>query len=66
VTEHLELLVLIPQHPPAAFPPASRPPKDGTAKRNVRHGFPSQTKRGFNITRVDIAVFSAAQLDDKR
>jgi nucleoside-diphosphate-sugar epimerase len=39
-------------------------PKDGPVKGSVRHGFYSTTKLGFNVTRADIAVFTAAQVDD--
>lgn len=39
-------------------------PKDGPAKRSVRHGFYGTTKLGFNVTRADIAAFTATQVDD--
>jgi nucleoside-diphosphate-sugar epimerase len=39
-------------------------PKDGPAKGSVRHGFYGTTKLGFNVTRADIAAFTAAQVDD--
>jgi nucleoside-diphosphate-sugar epimerase len=41
-------------------------PKDGQAKGNVRHGFYGTDKLGFNVTRADIAAFTAAQVDDRR
>ena len=41
-------------------------PKDGPAKGSVRHGFYGTTKLGFNVTRADIAAFTAAQVDDTR
>jgi hypothetical protein len=41
-------------------------PKDGPAKGNARHGFYGQTKLGFNVTRSDIAAFTAAQVDDRQ
>jgi uncharacterized protein YbjT (DUF2867 family) len=41
-------------------------PKDGPAKGNVRHGFYGTDKLGFNVTRADIAAFTAAQIDDPR
>ena len=41
-------------------------PKDGPAKGNVRHGFYGTDKLGFNVTRADIAAFTAAQVDDRR
>ena len=39
-------------------------PKDGPAKGRVRHGFYGTTKLGFNVTRADIAAFTAAQVED--
>jgi len=41
-------------------------PKDGPAKGRVRQGFYGQDKLGFNVSRADIAAFTAAQVDDDR
>ena len=41
-------------------------PKDGPAKGKLRHGFYGHDKLGFNVTRADIAAFTAAQVDDRR
>jgi hypothetical protein len=41
-------------------------PKDGPARGHLRHGFYGRDKLGFKITRADIAVFTAAQVDDDR
>jgi nucleoside-diphosphate-sugar epimerase len=41
-------------------------PKDGPATGTVRHGFYGTDKLGFNVTRADIAAFTAAQVDDPR
>ena len=41
-------------------------PKDGLATGSLREGFYGQTKLGFNVTRADIAAFTAAQVDDDR
>ncbi len=41
-------------------------PKDGPAKGRVRQGFYGSDKLGFNVTRADIAQFTAAQVDDGR
>ena len=41
-------------------------PKDGPAKGWVRQGFYGSDKLGFNVTRADIAAFTAAQVDDDR
>ena len=41
-------------------------PKDGPATGKIRHGFYGTNKLGFNITRADIAAFTAAQIDDDR
>jgi putative NADH-flavin reductase len=41
-------------------------PKDGPVKGTVRHGFYGQDKLGFNVSRADIAAFTAAQVDDHR
>jgi putative NADH-flavin reductase len=41
-------------------------PKDGPAKGTVRQGFYGRDKLGFNVTRADIAAFTAAQVDDDR
>ncbi len=41
-------------------------PKAGSAKGTVRHGFYGTDKLGFNVTRADIAAFTAAQVDDDR
>src|SRR4051794_4524823 len=39
-------------------------PKDGPARGHLREGFYGQTKLGFNITRADVAAFTANQVDD--
>ena len=41
-------------------------PKDGPAKGQLRHGFYGHDKLGFNVTRADIATFTAGQVDDDR
>lgn len=41
-------------------------PKDGPARDRVREGFYGTDKLGFSITRVDIAAFVAAQIDNNR
>jgi hypothetical protein len=41
-------------------------PKDGPSKGQLRHGFYGHDKLGFNVTRADIAAFTAAQVDDDR
>lgn len=41
-------------------------PKDGPAKGQLRQGFYGQDKLGFNVTRADIAAFTAAQVDNPR
>lgn len=41
-------------------------PKDGPATGHIRHGLYGTHKLGFNITRADIATFTAAQTDDGR
>jgi uncharacterized protein YbjT (DUF2867 family) len=41
-------------------------PKDGPEKGRVRQGFYGSDKLGFNVTRADIAAFTAAQVDDDR
>ena len=41
-------------------------PKDGPAKGRVRQGFYGQDKLGFNVSRADLAAFTAAQVDDDR
>jgi hypothetical protein len=41
-------------------------PKDGPARGLVREGFYGTDKLGFNVTRADIAAFTAAQVDDSR
>jgi hypothetical protein len=41
-------------------------PKDGPAKGTIRHGFYGADKLRFNVTREDIAAFTAAQVDDDR
>jgi len=41
-------------------------PEDGPATGHVRHGFYGTDKLGFNVTRADIAGFTAAQVDDPR
>lgn len=40
-------------------------PKDGPAKGRLRQGFYGHDKLGFNVTRADIATFTAAQVDNK-
>ena len=39
-------------------------PKDGPARGQLRQGFYGHDKLGFNVTRADIAAFTAAQVDD--
>ncbi len=39
-------------------------PKDGPERAHLREGFYGHDKLGFNITRADIAAFTAAQVDD--
>jgi hypothetical protein len=41
-------------------------PKNGPARGVKRCGFYGTDKIGFNVTRADIAAFSAAQLTDDR
>jgi hypothetical protein len=41
-------------------------PKDGPARGKVREGFYGHDKLGFNVTRADIAAFTAAQVDSDR
>jgi nucleoside-diphosphate-sugar epimerase len=41
-------------------------PKDGPARGTVRQGFYGTDKLGFDVTRADIAAFTAAQVDDPR
>jgi putative NADH-flavin reductase len=41
-------------------------PKNGPARGNLRQGFYGFDKLGFNITRADIAAFTAAQVEDNR
>jgi len=41
-------------------------PKDGPAQSVKRYGFYGTDKIGFNVTRADIAAFTAAQLTDDR
>ena len=41
-------------------------PKDGPAKGQLRRGFYGHDKLGYNVTRADIATFTAAQVDDDR
>jgi nucleoside-diphosphate-sugar epimerase len=41
-------------------------PKDGPARRHLREGFYGHDKLGFNVTRADIAAFTAAQVDESR
>jgi uncharacterized protein YbjT (DUF2867 family) len=41
-------------------------PKDGPVTGRVRQGFYGQDKLGFNVTRAEIAAFTAAQVDDDR
>ncbi|MEU0095617.1 NAD(P)H-binding protein [Kribbella sp. NPDC006257] len=41
-------------------------PKNGPARGQLRHGFYGHDKLGFNVTRADIAAFTAAQVDDNR
>jgi hypothetical protein len=39
-------------------------PKDGPVRGHLRQGFYGHDKLGFNITRADIAAFTAARIDD--
>ena len=41
-------------------------PKDGPPKGHLREGFYGHDRLGFNVTRADIAGFTAAQVDDLR
>jgi nucleoside-diphosphate-sugar epimerase len=41
-------------------------PKDGPARGRLRQGFYGTDRLGFNVTRADIARFTAAQVDDPR
>ena len=41
-------------------------PKVGPAGGIVRQGFYGTDRLGFNVTRADIAAFTAAQVDDPR
>jgi uncharacterized protein YbjT (DUF2867 family) len=41
-------------------------PKDGPAKGTVRQGFYGRDTLGPNVTRADIAAFTAAQVDEDR
>ena len=41
-------------------------PNDGPATGQVRQGFSGRDSLGFNVTRADIAAFTAAQVDDER
>lgn len=41
-------------------------PKDGPARGHVGEGFYGCDKLGFNVSRADIAAFTAAQIDDDR
>jgi nucleoside-diphosphate-sugar epimerase len=41
-------------------------PKDGPARGELRQGFYGTDRLGFNVTRSDIAAFTAAQVDDRR
>jgi hypothetical protein len=41
-------------------------PKDGPARGRLRQGFYGTDRLGFNVTRADIARFTAAQVDDTR
>jgi len=41
-------------------------PKDGPARGHLRQGFFGQDRLGFNVTRADIAAFTAAQVDEPR
>jgi nucleoside-diphosphate-sugar epimerase len=41
-------------------------PKDGPAKGRIRQGFYGSDKLGFNVTRAEIATFTAVQVDDDR
>jgi putative NADH-flavin reductase len=40
-------------------------PKDGPARGRLRKGFFGHDRLGFNVTRADIAAFTAAQVDDR-
>ncbi|HEY0167400.1 MAG TPA: SDR family oxidoreductase [Jatrophihabitans sp.] len=41
-------------------------PKDGPGAGRLRQGFYGHDRLGFNITRADIAAFTAGQIDDDR
>jgi hypothetical protein len=41
-------------------------PKGGPARGELRQGFYGTDRLGFNVTRADIARFTAAQVDDPR
>jgi putative NADH-flavin reductase len=41
-------------------------PKDGPTCGQLRQGFYGHDKLGFNVTRADIAAFTAARVDDDR
>ena len=41
-------------------------PKDGAPHAQIRQGFYGNDKLRFNITRADIAAFTAAQVDNRR
>ena len=41
-------------------------PKDGPTRGQLRQGLYGHDKLGFNVTRADIAAFTAAQVDDDR
>jgi uncharacterized protein YbjT (DUF2867 family) len=41
-------------------------PKNGPARGHLRQGFYGHDQLGFNVTRADIAAFTAAQVDDDR
>jgi putative NADH-flavin reductase len=41
-------------------------PKDGPARGHVRQGFYGADRLGFNVTRADIAAFTADQIEDPR
>jgi putative NADH-flavin reductase len=41
-------------------------PKDGPARGHLRQGFYGTDRLGFNVTRADIAAFTADQIEDPR
>ena len=41
-------------------------PKGGPARGHLRQGFYGTDRLGFNVTRADVAAFTADQIDDPR